>query len=132
MWNYEKRLQYPVNITRPNAKIAKIIMSQYGGPDGEMGASMRYLSQRYATTNRKVAGILTDVGVSVAKLCIGNETCNIKCLSLIGSLLTNSRICFRVYRARAHDRDEAKRNRGGTAKTKCEVARRRRSARWHG
>lgn len=62
MWNYEKRLQYPVNITRPNAKIAKIIMSQYGGPDGEMGASMRYLSQRYATTNRKVAGILTDVG----------------------------------------------------------------------
>ena len=68
MWNYEKRLQYPVNITRPNAKIAKIIMSQYGGPDGEMGASMRYLSQRYATTNRKVAGILTDVGVSVLKL----------------------------------------------------------------
>lgn len=68
MWNYEKRLQYPVNITRPNAKIAKIIMSQYGGPDGEMGASMRYLSQRYATTNRKVAGILTDIGVSVSKL----------------------------------------------------------------
>ena len=62
MWNYEKRLQYPVNITRPNAKIAKIIMSQYGGPDGEMGASMRYLSQRYATTNRKVAGILTYIG----------------------------------------------------------------------
>lgn len=62
MWNYEKRLQYPVNITRPNAKIAQIIMSQYGGPDGEMGASMRYLSQRYSTPNRKVAGILTDIG----------------------------------------------------------------------
>ena len=62
MWNYEKRLQYPVNITKPNAKIAQIIMSQYGGPDGEMGASMRYLSQRYATPNRKVVGILTDIG----------------------------------------------------------------------
>ena len=62
MWNYEKRLQYPVKITKPNAKIAQIIMSQYGGPDGEMGASMRYLSQRYATPNRKVAGILTDIG----------------------------------------------------------------------
>ena len=68
MWNYEKRLQYPVNITKPNAKIAQIIMSQYGGPDGEMGASMRYLSQRYATPNRKVAGILTDIGISVSKL----------------------------------------------------------------
>ena len=47
MWNYEKRLQYPVNITQPNAKIAQYIMSQYGGPDGEIGASMRYLSQRF-------------------------------------------------------------------------------------
>ena len=62
MWNYEKRLQYPVNITKPNAKIAQVIMSQYGGPDGEMGASMRYLSQRYATRNREVVGILTDIG----------------------------------------------------------------------
>lgn len=62
MWNYEKRLEYPVNITRPNAKIAQVIMSQYGGPDGEMGASMRYLSQRYSMPYRKVAGILTDIG----------------------------------------------------------------------
>ena len=46
MWNYEKRLQYPINITKTNAKIAQVILSQYGGPDGEMGASMRYLSQR--------------------------------------------------------------------------------------
>ena len=46
MWRYEKRLQYPVNIKEPNAKIAKYIMSQYGGPDGEIGASMRNLSQR--------------------------------------------------------------------------------------
>ena len=58
MWNYEKRLEYPVNITTPNPKIAQIIMSQYGGPDGEMGASMRYLSQRFTAPNRIVAGVL--------------------------------------------------------------------------
>ena len=68
MWNYEKRLQHPVNITKPNAKIAQIIMSQYGGPDGEAAASLRYLSQRYAMPNRKIAGVLTDIGVSVSKL----------------------------------------------------------------
>ena len=62
MWNYEKRLQYPIHITRPNPAIAKIIMSQYGGPDGEMGASMRYLSQRYSMPDRKVSGLLTDIG----------------------------------------------------------------------
>lgn len=62
MWNYEKRLEYPVRITKPNAKIAQIIMSQYGGPDGEMGASMRYLSQRYSMPDRRVVGVLTDVG----------------------------------------------------------------------
>ena len=62
MWNYEKRLQYPVNITTPNPRIAKVIMSQYGGPDGEMGASMRYLSQRYSQKNSRVAGLLTDIG----------------------------------------------------------------------
>ena len=56
MWNYEKRLQYPVKIKTPNAKLASYIISQYGGPDGEMGASMRYLSQRFS------AGLLTDIG----------------------------------------------------------------------
>ena len=54
MWNYEKRLEYPVNITTPNPKIAQIIMSQYGGPDGEMGASMRYLSQRFTADRKSV------------------------------------------------------------------------------
>ena len=78
MWNYEKRLEYPVNITTPNPKLAQLIISQYGGPDGEMGASMRYLSQRYSMPYREVAGVLTDIGVSVAILRIGNETCNIK------------------------------------------------------
>lgn len=62
MWNYERRLQFPVNIKEPNAKLAQVILSQYGGPDGEMGASMRYLSQRYATPYREVAGLLTDIG----------------------------------------------------------------------
>lgn len=62
MWQYEKRLQYPVNIKEPNAKLAQVIISQYGGPDGEMGASMRYLSQRYSMPYRDVAGLLTDIG----------------------------------------------------------------------
>ena len=62
MWTYERTLQYPVNITRPNAKLAKAIISQFGGPDGELAASQRYLSQRYSTQDRKVAGVLTDIG----------------------------------------------------------------------
>lgn len=62
MWNYEKRLQYPVNITQTNPKIAQVIMSQFGGPDGELAASMRYLSQRYAMPYREVQGALTDIG----------------------------------------------------------------------
>lgn len=61
MWNYEKRLQYPVNIKTPNAKLAQFIMSQYGGPDGEIGASMRYLSQRFTAPNRMTAAVLNDV-----------------------------------------------------------------------
>ena len=62
MWNYEKRLQYPVNISTPNAAMAKIIISQYGGPDGEMGASMRYLSQRYSMPYKECQAVLTDIG----------------------------------------------------------------------
>ena len=62
MWNYEKRLEYPVNITQKNPAIAKAIISQYGGPDGEINASLRYLSQRYSMPYREVMGILTDVG----------------------------------------------------------------------
>lgn len=62
MWNYEKRLQYPVNITQCNAKLAQIIISQYGGPDGELGASQRYLAQRYAMPYSNISGLLTDIG----------------------------------------------------------------------
>ncbi len=62
MWIYEKKLQYPVKITNPNPRLAQVIISQLGGPDGEMGASMRYLHQRYSCPYEKVTGILTDVG----------------------------------------------------------------------
>lgn len=62
MFVYEKRLQYPVKIKTPNPKLAKIIMSQYGGPHGEIGASLRYLSQRYAMPYPELRAILTDIG----------------------------------------------------------------------
>ena len=62
MWTYDKKLQYPVWIKNPNANYAKIIISQLGGPDGELAASMRYLHQRYSMPYDKVRGILTDVG----------------------------------------------------------------------
>ena len=62
MFQYNKILQYPINIKNPNPTYAKIIISQYGGPDGELGASMRYLSQRYSIPYREVAGLLTDIG----------------------------------------------------------------------
>ena len=67
MWSYERRLEFPVNIKEPNAKLAQVIISQYGGPDGEMGASRRYLSQRYSMPYREVAGVLTDIGTCVVK-----------------------------------------------------------------
>lgn len=62
MWRYEKRLQYPVNISTPNPKMAQFIISQYGGPDGESAAAMRYLSQRYAMPYEKGKAILNDIG----------------------------------------------------------------------
>lgn len=62
MWSYDKILEFPVNIKRPNAKAAQVIISQYGGPDGELGASLRYLSQKFAMPNRRVAGLLNDTG----------------------------------------------------------------------
>ena len=64
MWVYEKHLQFPVNIKNPDPKAAQIIISQYGGPDGEAGASFRYLSQRYSMNDKRVAGVLTDIGTS--------------------------------------------------------------------
>ena len=62
MFVYEKKLQYPVRIDKPNPKLAAIIISQYGGPDGELGASLRYLSQRYSMPFDDLKGLLTDIG----------------------------------------------------------------------
>ena len=62
MFVYEKRLQYPIRIKNPNPKLAKLIISQYGGPHGEIGASLRYLSQRYAMPTPELKAILTDIG----------------------------------------------------------------------
>lgn len=62
MFVYEKRLQYPVKISNPNPKLAKLIITQYGGPHGEIGASLRYLSQRYAMPYPELRAILTDIG----------------------------------------------------------------------
>mgnify|MGYP000761632469 CR=1 FL=1 len=62
MWNYEKRLQYPVNIKNTCPRTASLILSQFGGPDGELSASMRYLAQRYSMPCKEVGGLLTDIG----------------------------------------------------------------------
>lgn len=68
MWIYDKKLQYPVNIKNSNPKLAKVIISQLGGPDGELAASLRYLNQRYTMPSDKVKGLLTDIGISVTEL----------------------------------------------------------------
>ena len=67
MWIYDRKLQYPVKIKNPNAALAKVIVTQLGGPDGELAASTRYLNQRYSMPYGAVTGILTDVGTSVSK-----------------------------------------------------------------
>ena len=63
MFIYDKKLQYPVKIDKPNPRLAAVIISQYGGPDGELGASLRYLSQRYSMPFDELKGLLTDIGV---------------------------------------------------------------------
>lgn len=68
MWNYERRLEYPIKIKNPNPALAKFIISQYGGPHGELGASLRYLSQRCSMPYREVAGILNDVGTEAPEM----------------------------------------------------------------
>ena len=62
MWSYQKLLEHPVKIERPNPALAKVIITQFGGPHGELGASMRYLSQRYSMPYQEVKGVLTDIG----------------------------------------------------------------------
>lgn len=62
MWSYQKKLQYPVNIKNPNPKLAAYVVSQYGGPNGELSASLRYLSQRYSMPDSITKALLTDIG----------------------------------------------------------------------
>ena len=68
MFIYQKKLQYPVKISRPNPALAKFIISQYGGPDGELGASLRYLSQRYSMPYPEPKGLLTDIGREASEM----------------------------------------------------------------
>ena len=68
MFVYEKKLQYPVRIQNTNPKLAALIISQYGGPDGELGASLRYLSQRYAMPYPELMGLLTDIGREASEM----------------------------------------------------------------
>lgn len=68
MFIYEKKLQYPVKIKNCNPKLAALIISQYGGPDGELGASLRYLSQRYAMPYPELKGLLTDIGTEAPEM----------------------------------------------------------------
>lgn len=82
MWAYEKKLQYPVNIKNPNPALAKVIISALGGPDGELGASMRYLNQRYAAPCTEVQAVLSDIGTE--------ELAHIEMVSAILYQLTRS------------------------------------------
>ncbi len=68
MWLYEKKLEYPVKIKNPNPALAKFIISQVGGPDGEFGAATRYLQQRYSMPYAQVKGILTDIGTEAPEM----------------------------------------------------------------
>lgn len=68
MFIYQKKLQYPVKISRTNPALAKFIISQYGGPDGELGASLRYLSQRYSMPYPELKGLLTDIGREASEM----------------------------------------------------------------
>lgn len=82
MWIYEKKLQYPVRIKNPNPKMAQIIISQLGGPDGELAASLRYLNQRYTMPNAEAKGLLTDIGTE--------ELAHLEMISAIISQLTQN------------------------------------------
>ena len=68
MWDYEKKLQYPVKIKQTNPKLAQVIITQYGGPDGELAASLRYLSQRFSMPYPELKAILTDIGTEAPEM----------------------------------------------------------------
>ena len=75
MFIYEKKLQFPVNIRNVNPRLAAVILDQYGGPDGELGASLRYLSQRYSMPYPELKGLLTDIGTEYPSLSFQSRIC---------------------------------------------------------
>ena len=89
MFLYDKKLQYPVKIDKPNPKLAAIIISQYGGPDGELGASLRYLSQRYSMPFDELKGLLTDIGTEAP---LRNSLYHHYLRQLLVAFLTNANI----------------------------------------
>lgn len=88
MWSYDKKLQFPVKIKNPNPMYAKIIMSQLGGPDGEIGAAMRYLNQRYTAKYNEIIGTLTDVGTE--------ELAHVEMIGAILYQLTKGMTCEQI------------------------------------
>lgn len=96
MWNYEKRLQYPVKITQTNPKIAQIIITQFGGPDGELAASMRYLSQRYTMPYKEVTAALTDIGSEASEM-VRHTLCYRKLPSVRQHIQIHINMVFIVY-----------------------------------
>ena len=68
MWVYDKKLEYPVRIKKPDPRMAGLIVTQYGGPDGELGAALRYLSQRFSMVTPEAKATLNDIGISASKL----------------------------------------------------------------
>lgn len=99
MWVYEKKLQFPIKIKNPNPKMAQVILSQYGGPDGELGASLRYLSQRFAMPNEITKSTLNDIGTEeLAHLCWKSRVKGIISLVLFSGLWVCS-TNFRQQRA---------------------------------
>ena len=94
MWNYEKRLQFPVKIDCTSPAAAKVIITQLGGPDGETAAAMRYLNQRYTMPNRHVAGLLTDIGTE--------ELAHMEMIAAIVRQLTRNMTMEAVFGRRRH------------------------------
>ena len=100
MWTYNKVLQYPINIKCPNPRLAKFIISQYGGPDGELAASLRYLSQRFGMPDQKAKAILNDIGteelahLEMVGTIAGSVTWQILCQRLAPSIIAASTISW--------------------------------------
>lgn len=108
MWVYEKKLQYPVKISKCDPQLAKIIITQYGGPDGELAASLRYLSQRYSMPYAQVKGVLNDIGISVAEMLPSQNSMTDKPFSgiLIHSIRSNE-VLARYSKKNPFDKDIA-------------------------